>query len=111
MSHRLLPRIEGEDKINLRRIRTPRVFLSSFSPLQIYEAEQNIGRELLSRIRLGAYKKEGYRWHGRTNDKSVGEVGSLQKCVLKSEDEINYKKIKNKLIASHENENRNKNEN
>ena len=64
-SYRLLPRIEGEDKGGMQRVRSPRYFPSTMRPLEPYLSNTNRGYELLNKVNLGKYKNETYLWHGR----------------------------------------------
>jgi hypothetical protein len=79
-SLRLLPRLEYEQKYRLHRIRPPRFFSNPSMPLQVYSAQENVGRELLSRINHGEYVSEQYLWHHQL--RAVSEV----KLVAEHED-------------------------
>ena len=71
ISFGLLPRFMGNDKLKLLRARPPRFFHNPNMPLNIYSADENIGQELLSRVRGGEFRYEGYIWHSKMSDKNT----------------------------------------
>jgi hypothetical protein len=86
ISFRLLPRVKGEQKHLLKRIRPPRIFSSkkSIQPLQIYSINENIGQELLSRVLHGEYSQEGYLWHTQLREGTILIITKVRVLVFGS---------------------------
>lgn len=78
----MLPRFRADQKLHLVRARPPRFFHSPNTPLQIYSIEENIGQELLSRIRNGEYTLEGYLWHSRLKDNTILIMTRVRVLIL-----------------------------
>ena len=91
ISFNLLPRFLAHQKLRLVRTRPPRFLVSANMPLQVYSADENIGQELLSRVQQGAYRHEGYMWHGHLHENRQLLLTKVR--VLLLEDHLEFTEV------------------